>query len=148
MINFTWHAFSELTTKQLYEILALRAEIFIVEQNCAFLDPDGKDFFAQHLLGVAEGKLVAYLRLFPSNEIKNYGVFGRILTTKANRRQGYGKQLMQELLRYCAVHFPNVGLQCSAQQRLQNFYESFRFKAYGDIYLEDDIPHIAMQFDG
>jgi ElaA protein len=145
MINFTWHTFAELTTAQLYAILALRADIFIVEQNCVFLDADGKDFFAQHLLGMTQGKLVAYLRLFPPTDIENYLVFGRIVTARSARHQGYGKQLMQELLQYCATHFPNTHLQCSAQYYLKKFYESFGFQAYGDTYLEDNIPHIAMK---
>lgn len=147
MLNFNWYKFSELTVEQLYSVLALRSDIFVVEQRCPYLDPDGKDIFALHLLGMQEGSLVAYLRLFPPTDIENYLVFGRIVIAKSARTQGYGKRLMQELLNYCDTHFPNTCIKCSAQHYLKKFYEGFGFKAYGEVYEEDGIPHLAMQRD-
>ena len=145
MINFNWYKFSELTVDQLYSVLALRSDIFVVEQHCPYLDPDGKDIFALHLLGVQNDQLVAYLRLFPPTDIENYIVFGRVVTARSVRTKGYGKKLMRELLTYCDANFPNISIKCSAQYYLKKFYEEFGFKIYGEIYKEDGIPHIAMQ---
>jgi len=145
MVDFNWYSFQELTTQQLYSILALRSEIFVVDQHCPYLDPDGKDIFALHLLGMENNSLVAYIRLFPPKEIENYIVFGRVATNKSVRNKGYGKKSMQELLTYCDKHFPGSTIQCSAQYYLKKFYESFGFVAYGEMYEEDTIPHIAMK---
>lgn len=145
MINFNCYKFSELTVEQIYAVLRLRADVFVVEQHCVYLDPDGKDFFALHLLGMENDSLVAYLRLFPPVDIENYVTFGRVVTARTTRNKGYGKKLIQELLTYCDANFPNISIKCSAQHYLQKFYEGFGFKAYGDVYQEDGIPHIAMQ---
>jgi ElaA protein len=145
MLNFNWYTFSELTLEQLYAVLALRANVFVVEQQCAYLDPDGKDSSALHLLGMHKDKLVAYLRLFPPTTQESFLRFGRVVTDKSSRSQGYGKLLMHELLTYCQANFPNLAIKCSAQFYLKNFYESFGFTSYGHSYLEDEIPHIAMQ---
>lgn len=145
MINFKWYSFSQLSLMQLYEILATRASVFVVEQACPYLDPDGKDIAAFHLIGTVNKSLVAYLRLIPPDETKDYLIFGRIITAKSARKNGYGKKLMEELISYCDNHYPGVAIKCSAQYYLKNFYESFGFTAFGDIYNEDDIPHIAMQ---
>lgn len=145
MLKFHWYEFSDLTVNQLYKILVKRAEVFVVEQHCVYQDPDGKDPFALHLMGEEQGELVAYLRLFPPTDIENYLVFGRILTSRSARVKGYGKQLMQELLNYCHKHYPAVTIKCSAQFYLKKFYEGFGFKAIGEPYDEDGIPHIAME---
>jgi ElaA protein len=145
MINFNWYKFSELTADQLYSILGLRADVFIVEQNRVCLDPDGKDNYALHLLGLENGVLAAYMRLFPPNDIENYITFGRVLTARFARTQGYGKQLIQQLLTYCDANFPGIEIACSAQHYLKGFYESFGFKTDGDIYEIDGIPHISMR---
>lgn len=145
MINFNWYNFSELTIEQLYAVLALRSDVFVVEQNCAYPDPDGKDRYAIHLLGMEKNALVSYLRLFPPADPESYIVFGRIVTAKSARTKGYGKKLMQELLLYCDTNFPGFRIKCSAQYYLTRFYEQFGFKIYGTVYEEDGIPHIEMQ---
>jgi ElaA protein len=145
MIHSNWYTFSELTVDQLYALLVLRSEVFVVEQRCVYLDPDGKDIFALHLLISEEDALVAYIRLFPPTDIENYIVFGRVVTSRTVRTHGYGKKLMQELIVYCDTHFPGISIQCSAQHYLQKFYEGFGFRAYGNVYEEDGIPHIAMR---
>jgi ElaA protein len=147
MINFNWYSFSELTAEQLYAVLILRSDVFVVEQNCAYSDPDGKDIGALHLLGMEKGSLVAYLRLFPPVDTENHIIFGRVVTAKSARIKGYGKKLMQELLIYCDTHFPGIGIKCSAQNYLTRFYEKFGFKVYGKVYEEDGIPHIEMRND-
>ena len=145
MINFSWYKFSELTVEQLYACLALRSNIFVVEQKCPYLDPDGRDIFALHLLGMANNSLAAYIRLFPPTDIENYIVFGRVVTARSVRNQGYGKRLIQEMLTYCEANFPGIPIKCSAQYYLKKFYEGYGFKMYGEIYEEDGITHIAMQ---
>jgi ElaA protein len=146
MIHFKWFNFNELTVEQIYSILALRSEVFVVEQNCVYQDPDGQDRFAYHLLGVDEkNTLIAYIRLFPPQNIENYITFARVVTSRKVRSKGYGKKLIEELLSYCSKNFPGTLIKCSAQNHLQKFYESFGFKTVGKTYLEDGIPHIAME---
>jgi len=144
MLAFNWYTFSELTVEQLYAALVLRSETFVVEQHCPYLDPDGNDVFARHVLGMEHNALVAYLRLFPPTDIEQYVVFGRVVTARSARTKGFGKQLIQALLTYCDTHFPGIRIQCSAQYYLKKFYEGFGFEAYGDVYEEDGIPHVAM----
>lgn len=144
MINFTWRQFPELSNTELYTLLALRSEVFVVEQHCFYLDQDGKDLIALHLMGMEDNKLVAYLRLFLPTETENYLVFGRVLTPNSVRSKGYGKKLIQELIHYCDVHYPNMTIKCSAQHYLTKFYEGFGFVAYGDVYDDAGIPHISM----
>ncbi len=144
MLNFKWYEFSELTAEQLYNVLMLRSDVFIVEQNCVYPDVDGKDFFALHLLGMQENSLVAYLRLFPPTEIENSIVFGRVATSPSARNRGYGHKMLQELMDYCTRNFPGLTIKCSAQNYLKEFYEKYGFKASGDVYDEDGIPHVAM----
>ncbi|MCL9684399.1 GNAT family N-acetyltransferase [Legionella maioricensis] len=145
MIHFNWYDFAQLTVEQLYAVLTLRSNVFVVEQNCAYLDPDGKDPVALHLLGMDNGSLVAYLRLFPPTPAENYVVFGRVVTEKSARTKGYGKKLMEELLVYCDANYPSVNIKCSAQNYLTKFYGQFGFKIYGKVYEEDGIPHIEMR---
>lgn len=147
MIKFNWYKFSDLTVNQLYSVLALRSNIFVVEQNCAYLDPDGQDINALHLLGMENDSLVAYLRLFLPNDIESHINFGRVITARSARSKGYGKMLLQEMLDYSNAHFPGVTIKCSAQYYLKKFYEGFGLKAYGEIFKEDGIPHIAMRRD-
>jgi ElaA protein len=145
MITFIWQTFSKLTVDQLYAILKLRSEVFVVEQACPYLDLDDNDRFALHLLGMEQDKLVAYIRLFPPTENKPHVVFGRVVTAASARKSGYGKELMKEMLAYSNKHFPGVPIKCSAQIYLLKFYESFGLKTYGEAYEEDGIPHIGMQ---
>src|SRR3990167_7037377 len=144
MINFFWKKFSSLTVHELYEILSLRAEVFVVEQKCIYQDADGKDEIAIHLIGIENNKLVTYLRLFPPTK-NNPIIFGRVIVAKSARQKSYGKKLIEEMLNFCDKHFPQTKIKCSAQLYLKKFYEEFGFKIVGDSYLEDDIPHIEMQ---
>jgi ElaA protein len=143
MLKFKWYHFNELNVKQLYELLALRSEVFVVEQQSLYLDIDGKDPQALHLIGTDNDSLVAYLRLFPPVDNTPI-VFGRVLSAKSGRNKGYGKKLMNELLNYCREHYPDKIISCSAQHYLVKFYEGFGFKTEGDVYNEDGIPHINM----
>ena len=144
MINFDFKTFQELSKTEVYDLLALRFEVFVLEQHCFYLDPDGKDMDAIHLLGVEDNKLVAYLRLFLRNNESNYIVFGRVLTSSSVRAKGYGKRLIQTMLDYCERNLKSCDIYCSAQLYLKAFYESFGFKVVGDVYDDAGIAHIAM----
>ncbi|MCB9337352.1 MAG: GNAT family N-acetyltransferase [Lewinellaceae bacterium] len=146
MINFRCKPFHELTASQLYAIMALRQEVFIVEQNCPYLDADGKDFRGWHLMGHDDdGKLVAYARLLPKGvSYEHFPSIGRILTASVARRTGAGKALMKNALDYMEQLFPGENIKISAQTYLRSFYESFGFIVSGEEYLEDDIPHYPM----
>jgi ElaA protein len=138
--------FSELTNNELYEILALRTAIFIVEQNCPFQDQDGKkDFEAYHLQGKNEkGGLLAYARLFPSGLAYAQASIGRVATSSLGRGHGFGKQLMTEAIHQIYEKYGNQPIKIGAQYYLKGFYESFGFIQTSEIYLEDGIEHIEM----
>jgi ElaA protein len=143
MVNFKWYSFSALSGEQVYALLALRADVFVVEQAISYLDPDGRDEQALHLLGYDGDKLAAYARLFlPDQEARI--VFGRVVVDKACRKFGYGKMLVKEILDYAQKNYPGITVKCSAQYYLKHFYEGFGLQAYGDVYMEDKIEHIAM----
>lgn len=144
-LSFSLHRFYELTALQVYQVLALRAEVFVVEQNCPYLDPDGKDLNALHLLGYADEELAAYARILPG---KSEAIIGRVVVGALYRRHGFGRTLMQEAIAAAAALSPTGRIRISAQCYLTAFYESLGFVSEGTPYLEDDIPHIAMTRDG
>jgi len=136
--------FDELTPDQLYAVLQLRNEVFVVEQNCVFQDADDKDQRSYHLMGFLENKLVAYTRLVPAGEAYAQASIGRVVTSPAVRRGGAGKLLMQQSIDSLYELFGKVPIKIGAQLYLKRFYESFGFKQISDIYLEDGIEHIYM----
>jgi ElaA protein len=145
-ISFSCLPFDDLTLQELYDIMSLRQEVFIVEQNCPYLDADGKDQHAWHLSGTnSAGQLIAYARLLPKGvSYTGYASIGRVVTAPSVRRSGAGRLLMQETIRICLQLFGPVPLKISAQEYLREFYASFGFDPIGETYLEDGIPHIAM----
>lgn len=144
MLQFSIKHFNELTTLELYSLLSLRAEVFVVEQCCAYQDCDHKDQNSYHLLGYDRNELVAYARLLPVGmSYEHYCSIGRVATSLNARNKGYGKQLMIEAIRFCDHHFSN-GIKISAQAYLEKFYQALGFITVSTPYLEDDIPHIAM----
>lgn len=142
-IQFVWKSFSDLTNDELYDILALRFRVFVEEQQCLYLDPDGLDKDAMHLMAMVDNQIVGYLRLLPVNE-KNQLIFGRVLSNPDARGKGYGKSLMTELLNFCKTHHPSQTVKCSAQAYLIEFYRGFGFETVGKEYAEAGIPHIGM----
>jgi ElaA protein len=146
MLNFRCKAFHELTAPQLYTIMVLRQEVFVVEQNCVYLDADGKDFSSWHLMGHDDdGKLVAYARLTPKGiSYENHTSIGRVVTAPAHRRKGTGRALMKAALDTLEQLFPGESIKVSAQTYLQDFYQSLGFVISGPEYLEDGIPHYPM----
>lgn len=136
--------FEELTPYEVYAILQLRSEVFVVEQNCVFQDVDNKDQNSFHLLGVTDNKLVAYTRLVPAGEAYEYPSIGRVVTSPLVRRSGAGKELMEKSIEAVYKLFGVYPIKIGAQLYLKHFYESFGFKQVGEVYLEDGIEHIYM----
>ncbi|MEL6941294.1 MAG: GNAT family N-acetyltransferase [Bacteroidota bacterium] len=144
-MNFTLKPFYELSLDELYECLRLRQEVFIVEQNCPYLDNDDKDQKGLHLMGRVDGELVAYARLLPKGiSYENYPSIGRILTSEKGRGKNYGKQLVATAISEIEQLWGEQAIKISAQQYLLKFYNELGFQEVGEGYLEDDIPHIAM----
>lgn len=146
MLNFTTLKFSELTLDQLYEILRLRQEVFIVEQDCPYLDTDGKDQGSYHVIGVDKNsKIQAYTRLVPPGvSYDGYSSIGRVVTSSAIRGHKQGKPLMQHSISSCQDYWPQHDIKISAQTYILKFYNDLGFIEVGDEYLEDGIPHNAM----
>jgi ElaA protein len=144
MIRWQLKKFDELTPHELYAILQLRNEVFVVEQNCVFQDADNKDQSSYHLMGWSEEKLIAYSRIIPAGIAYEFVSIGRVVTSPERRRNGTGKELMNEALNATTNLFGNVSIKLGAQLYLKNFYESFGFVQSSDIYIEDGIPHVEM----
>jgi ElaA protein len=146
VVNWTWARLAELGTGDLYEALALRAAVFVVEQKCAYLDPDGADRDAWHLLGRNDAReLVAYLRVVDPGLKYPEPAIGRVVTAPAVRGRGAGRALLAEGIRRCEAAWPGRGMALGAQAHLERFYGSFGFVRFGQPYVEDGIPHVHMQ---
>ena len=141
---WTLKPFEKLTPGELYKILQLRNEVFIVEQKCPYQDCDNKDIYAWHLMGMMEDRLLAYSRLLAPGNSYSESSIGRVVSSPSTRKTGMGKKLMQESIEQIRNLFHTDTIRIGAQQYLQKFYESFGFIREGDIYLEDNIPHIVM----
>ncbi len=144
MTNWIFKSFNELTNQELYDYLALRAEVFIVEQNCPYQDLDGTDQKAMHLLGYHEGTLVSCARIFAPGDCYTEASIGRVITKPSHRALKIGHELMKTAIGYCEEHFNHSPIKISAQAYLEKFYQSHGFVTVSDIYLEDNIPHIKM----
>lgn len=145
MISFVNKNFHALTTEELYKILALRAEVFVVEQNCPYQDVDGKDLNSIHVLGYIKNQLVAYARVLGQGiSYQEYASIGRIVTSPSIRGNNHGHDLVDFSIKVCQKIFPGQPIKISAQAHLEKFYNAHSFKATGEAYLEDDIPHIGM----
>ena len=145
-MNWICKYFEELSLRELYEIGRLRQEVFVLEQNCPYVDFDGKDLYCYHLMGFDENnRLVAYSRIVPKGvSYEDYISIGRVITSGLVRKSGLGRILMQESISVCEKLFGKSDIKISAQTYLLNFYESLGFVSTGKEYLEDDIPHTEM----
>lgn len=150
VLQFTCKFFDQLSLHELYEIMVLRQIVFAVEQDCPYLDADGKDLKCWHLLGRnEEGKLLAYARLLPEGiSFAGCVSIGRVVSSPEARGIGAGRQLMQAAMAQMRALFPNQPIRIGAQQYLTKFYESFDFQVDSDMYLEDGIPHVEMVHAG
>ena len=137
--------FSSLNTDQLYRLLQLRSEVFVVEQDCVYQDIDGKDKKALHVLGTVEGNIVAYTRIFKPGDYLEKAAIGRVVVASDFRKRDFGKAIMQASIAAVENHFNTTAIGLSAQTYLLNFYNDLGFSALGETYLEDGIPHIYME---
>ena len=144
MLKILTKSFAELSTKELYDILQLRAEVFVVEQNCVYQDIDGKDEKALHVIGLKNDKIIAYCRIFKSGDYFEKASIGRVVVAKNERKFGYGHIIFHHSVEAVNEHFKETSIKISALLYLMKFYESHLFFQVGEGYLEDDIPHIAM----
>ena len=144
-IEFKIKPFNELSTPELYEILKLRIEVFVVEQNCIYQDIDGKDSKAIHVLGYYNGDLAAYCRIFDAGYYFDEASIGRVIVSPKYRDKKFGHDLMKVAIEAVDANFNKKQITISAQMYLQKFYESHGFVKTSEMYLEDDIPHIQMK---
>jgi ElaA protein len=144
-IKFKIKRFNELSLAELYNLLKLRSEVFVVEQNCVYLDVDGKDEKAFHLLGTFGEELVAYVRIFKPGDYFEEASIGRVLIKQNYRDRKWGYDLMHEAIRVTKAELNQTNITISAQCYLQKFYENVGFVQTSEMYLEDDIPHIEMK---
>ncbi len=149
MINWLCCPFDKLSLQQLYDIMVLRQEVFVVEQDCPYLDADGKDQASWHLMAYQGDDLVAYTRIVPQGvSYEHYVSIGRVVNSEKVRGQGIGQELMQRSIQECHSLFGEQKIKISAQVYLLRFYTNLGFQAVGEEYLEDGIPHTAMIYDG
>ena len=138
------YSYKELSTDQLYKILKLRSEVFVVEQNCAYQDLDNKDDKAIHLIGEINKEIVAYTRIFKKGDYFNNSSIGRVLVRKDYRKKEYGKVIMKKSIEIIKLDPKEEEIELSAQKYLTKFYTDLGFKKKGEEYLEDNIPHVKM----
>ena len=145
MINWSFKKFDDLTSHELYSVLQLRNEVFVVEQNCVFQDADNKDQDSHHLMGWDNETLVAYSRIVPSGiAYDSFPSIGRVVTSPKMRRTGIGKTLMWQSIEELQKLLGKNSIKLGAQLYLKKFYESFGFVQSSEVYIEDGIPHIEM----
>ncbi len=146
-MDFFVKRFQELTSIELYEILRLRAEVFVVEQDCVYQDVDGNDEKALHILGIKNNEVVAYARIFDQGLYFEEASIGRVVVAEKERRFKYGHALIDTSIEAVKAHYKVSCIKISAQIYLKKFYESHGFVASGANYLEDNIPHVAMYWN-
>jgi ElaA protein len=145
MINWVLKKFDDLLPSELYAIMQLRNEVFVVEQNCVYQDADDKDLQSYHLCGWSNTILAAYSRILPIGlAYENYSSIGRVVSSPKYRGTGIGRELVATSITHTYALFPASNIKIGAQLYLKKFYESFGFYQNGDEYLEDNIPHIPM----
>ena len=143
-MKFILKKFEDLSTIELYDLLRLRAEVFVLEQNCPYIDLDGLDDKGYHLLGIQDEALHAYARILPPGVYFKETMVGRIVTSQSIRGKGLGKQIVVHGIEHSKKLFPSSGIRIMAQCYLLKFYEDLGFKAEGEEFLEDGIPHVEM----
>lgn len=143
-INWIFKSFAALSPAELYAIMRLRNEVFVVEQQCAYQDADDKDQASWHLAGWQESQLVAYARIIPPGISYEECSIGRVVSSPAHRRSGAGRELMKQSIEKAFSRFQSNSIRIGAQLYLKNFYASLGFIPCSDEYLEDGIPHIEM----
>ena len=144
MLKTTIKKFEALTTNELYAILRLRSEVFVVEQDCVYQDLDDKDKKARHVIGWYDNTIVAYTRIFDVKLYFNEASIGRVVVDQKHRSKGFGTDIMNASIDAIKKHYNQTQIKISAQTYLIKFYNNLGFKEQGKPYLEDGIPHIEM----
>lgn len=144
MLKTTLKTFNQLTIKELYDVLQLRSEVFVVEQDCVYQDIDGKDEKALHVLGYKKEKLVAYTRVFKPGDYFQDASIGRVVVAENARQYKYGYDIMNASVEAIKKEFNINKITISAQVYLKRFYNNLEFFEVGETYLEDGIPHVKM----
>ena len=144
MLEIKVKTFQELTTQELYDILQLRSEVFVVEQDCVYQDIDGKDQKSLHVMGYQNETLVAYTRVFKPGDYFKEASIGRVVVKASERQHQYGYAIMKASIEAIQHHFKSGIIKISAQTYLKRFYNNLEFFEVGGEYLEDGIPHIGM----
>ena len=143
-MKITIHKYQDLTPNKLYEILMLRSEVFVVEQNCAYQDLDNKDQKALHLIAEENNKIIAYTRIFKKGDFFKNSSIGRVLVKKEHRGKHLGKKIMIKSIEQIKIDKTEKKIELSAQKYLLKFYLELGFKKIGEEYLEDGISHVKM----
>lgn len=139
--------FQELSLEELYEILKIRSEIFVVEQKCPYLDPDGKDMRSEHVMIKEMGEIIAYARVIKPGVSYDESSIGRILVVEKSRGKLFGKKLVQKAMDHITQIWGENRIKIGAQTYLTKFYSELGFRAVSESYLEDGIPHIDMIYE-
>lgn len=145
-IKLIWKKYKDLSSDELYSILHLRQKVFILEQDCPYIDADYSDQDAFHLLAYKDNDLIGYLRAFKPGIKYEGSSLGRIVTEINSRGLGVGKMITIEGVNFLKKDYPDYEIVISAQHRLEHFYIDLGFTSRGEVYLEDDIDHIQMYF--
>ena len=143
-MNVVIKKFNDLSPLELYEILQLRSEVFVVEQDCVYQDIDGNDQKALHIIGTIENKIIAYTRCFRPGDYFKEASIGRVVVKESQRKFKRGNQIMNKSIKAINDHYKTKIIKISAQCYLNKFYTNLQFKSIGEKYLEDGIPHVAM----
>ena len=146
MLETKIKTFQELTTQELYDILQLRSEVFVVEQDCVYQDIDRKDQKALHVIGYKKEKIVAYTRIFKQGDYFKESSIGRVVVAEKERQHKYGYEIMEASIKAIEEHYKTTEIKISAQCYLKRFYNNLKFLEVGEEYLEDGIPHIGMLY--
>lgn len=148
MISWSIKSFDELNKNELYDLLKLRSEVFVVEQNCVYQDIDDKDIKGTHFFGQDGSDLIAYLRVTEAGVLyPNHISIGRVVIKKTHRNKKLGNEILANAIDFCRKKFPKTPIKISAQTHLKSFYNQLGFEFKGEAYLEDGIPHCAMYLE-
>jgi len=145
LLDWSVKKLQDMDPVELYEMLKLRADVFVIEQNCIYPDMDDKDFHALHVIGKKHNKVIACTRIFPAGIYFDEASIGRVVVKEEERQFKYGHLLMEKSLEAIDQHFGPQIIKISAQEYLLNFYKKHGFDPFGEGYLEDGIPHIGMK---
>ena len=144
MLDISIKTFEQLSLEELYFLLQLRSEVFVVEQDCVYQDIDSKDQSALHIIGKKDNKIIAYTRVFKDGDYFKEASIGRVVVSLKERHLNYGQQIMEASIVAIKNNYQTTEIKISAQKYLEKFYNNLGFNTQGEPYLEDGIPHIGM----